>query len=192
MDHVPVASGTGPLGGPAVTADATDASAEQDLAEIFRRHHAALVRLAVLLLRDLPAAEDVIQDVFARVQAKPGPRFEPGRELPYLRACVINGCRSVHRRNVVRHRVAAAWKLADSDLTQQSAEAEVIRAEERREVLAALAALPVRRREVLILRYYLGLSEAEIAATLGISQGTVKSSAARGIAAIARQIGEES
>ena len=59
-------------------------------------------------------------------------------------------------------------------------------------MLAALAALPVRRREVLVLRYWLGLSEAEIASVLGISPGTVKSNAARGLAALARKIGETS
>jgi RNA polymerase sigma factor (sigma-70 family) len=59
-------------------------------------------------------------------------------------------------------------------------------------VLTALAALPSRRREVLVLRYWLGLTEAEIAAVLGISPGTVKSTAARGLAALARKLGEQS
>jgi len=62
--------------------------------------------------------------------------------------------------------------------------------EDRRQVLAALAHLPARRREVLVLRYYAGLSEAEIASTLGISTGTVKSTAARGLAALARALKE--
>ena len=64
--------------------------------------------------------------------------------------------------------------------------------EDRRQVLAALARLPHRRREVLVLRYYLGQSEAEIAAVLGISPGTVKSTAARGLAALGRELGETS
>jgi RNA polymerase sigma factor (sigma-70 family) len=59
-------------------------------------------------------------------------------------------------------------------------------------VLVALASLPGRRREVLVLRYYVGLSEAEIAATLGISPGAVKSAASRGLAALAKKLGEES
>jgi RNA polymerase sigma factor (sigma-70 family) len=65
-------------------------------------------------------------------------------------------------------------------------------AEDRRQVLAALARLPRRRREVLVLRYWLGLSEAEIGQVLGISPGTVKSTAARGLAALARDLGEPS
>jgi RNA polymerase sigma factor (sigma-70 family) len=71
-----------------------------------------------------------------------------------------------------------------------SAESEVILSEDRRQVLDALASLPRRRREVLVLRYYLGLSEAEIAAVLGISPGTVKSTAARGLTTLARVLGE--
>jgi RNA polymerase sigma factor (sigma-70 family) len=59
-------------------------------------------------------------------------------------------------------------------------------------VLTALAALPSRRREVLVLRYWLGLTEAEIATVLGISTGTVKSTAARGLAALASKLGEQS
>jgi RNA polymerase sigma factor (sigma-70 family) len=80
--------------------------------------------------------------------------------------------------------------LAQADLTQASAEHEALLAEDRRQVLAALAGLSRRRREVLVLRYWLGLPEAEIAAMLGISPGTVKSTAARGIAALARELGE--
>ena len=72
-----------------------------------------------------------------------------------------------------------------------SAEGQALLAEDRRQVLAALSELPRRRREVLVLRYYLGLSEAEIAAALGISAGAVKSSAARGLAALARKIGDK-
>jgi RNA polymerase sigma factor (sigma-70 family) len=64
--------------------------------------------------------------------------------------------------------------------------------EDRRRVLVALASLPPRRREVLVLRFYLELSEAEIATTLGISPGTVKSTAARGLAAMAREARETS
>jgi RNA polymerase sigma factor (sigma-70 family) len=77
-------------------------------------------------------------------------------------------------------------------MTLASAESEVILSEDRRQVLSALARLPRRRREVLALRYYLGLSEAEIAAVLGISAGTVKSTAARALAALARDLGEPS
>jgi RNA polymerase sigma factor (sigma-70 family) len=125
---------------------------------------------------------------------------------------VLNGCRSVHRRRAVGERLGleprtdpAAWGVGSrhcdpavlagrsaEPTPHESAEAEAIRAEDCRRVLAALTALPSRRREVLVLRYYVGLSESEIAATLGISAGGVKSAASRGLAALARTLGEES
>jgi RNA polymerase sigma factor (sigma-70 family) len=183
-----------------------------DLDGLFRRYHGDLVRLAVVMVRDLPTAEDVVQDVFAHIQAHPGLRPKPGCELAYLRVCVLNGCRSLHRRRAVAQRLGlegrtdpGAWSAGsrpgDANVAvgrcaeptpHESAEAEAIRAEDGRRVLAALTALPSRRREVLVLRYYIGLSEAEIAATLGISAGGVKSAASRGLAALARRLGEES
>jgi len=192
MNQVPAAGGGGSVAAAPATAQVQSAHDTADLAALFRQHHGALVRLAMFLVHDLPTAEDIIQDVFARIQARPGASFEPGGELAYLRACVINGCRSVHRRRAIVRRAGAGRGLLDQDTAYASAEAEVIKAEERRRVLAALAALPARRREVLVLRYYLGLSESQIAQTLGISPGTVKSTAARAIAALARQLGEES
>jgi RNA polymerase sigma factor (sigma-70 family) len=180
-----------------------------DLGSLFRRHHAELVRLAVLMLHDLPTAEDVVQDIFTRIQARPNVRPQPGHELAYLRASVLNGCRSVYRRRAVAARLGLessvntdAWAIGSAapeaaggraePPPHESAEAEAIRADDCRRVLAALAALPGRRREVLVLRYYIGLSEAEIAATLGISPGGVKSSASRGLAALAKKLGDES
>jgi len=174
-----------------VTAEQPWEAQEQNLADLFRRHHLELVRLATLIVHDQPTAEDVVQDVFARLHAA-AKRPRPGEELAYIRASVLNGCRSVLRRRVVARAVGVLRDDREEHSAGASAEAEVIKAEDRRQVLAALAALPDRRREVLILRYYLGLSEAEIASALGISQGTVKSTAARAIAALARAIGEES
>jgi RNA polymerase sigma factor (sigma-70 family) len=172
--------------------------------DLFRLHQAELVRLALMMVRDRPTAEDVVQDVFARIQARSGqPR--PENELAYLRACVLNGCRSVGRRRTLAARLGlepgreSGWPVGPGPAAGQpepppheSAEAEAIRADECRRVMSALAGLPSRRREVLVLRYYLGLSEAEIAATLGISPGSVKSAASRGLATLARKLGEES
>jgi RNA polymerase sigma-70 factor (sigma-E family) len=173
----PPAPGDLAAGGPAV-----------DISAIFRQHYAELVRLAVMLVGDRPTAEDVVQDVFARLHARrdrPGPS---GDQLAYVRACVLNGCRSALRRRAGLRRLPGSRAPAP-ELPHESAEHEVIQAEGRRQVLAAL---PRRRREVLVLRYYLGLREAEIAAVLGITPGTVKSTAARGLGALARALGEES
>ena len=163
------------------------AAAGQRLAGLFREHQVELVRLAVLLVGDQPTAEDVVQDVFLRLQARGGQSGRDGEELAYIRACVLNGCRSVLRRRIVVRRAGAVVEPEAGE----SVESLAIRSEERRQVLAALASLPARRREVLVLRYYLGLTEAQIAATLGISSGSVKSAAARGLASLAKKLGEE-
>jgi RNA polymerase sigma factor (sigma-70 family) len=162
-----------------------------DVAGLFRERHAELVRLAVLVVGDRTTAEDVVQDVFARLCARD---LLPGHDdaLAYVRAAVLNGCRSVLRRRALVRRLGGARERDRSDAAPDSAEDEVILAEDRRQVLAALASLPVRRREVLVLRYWLGLSEAEIASVMAISPGTVKSNAARGLVALARRLGEES
>jgi RNA polymerase sigma factor (sigma-70 family) len=165
-------------------------AAASDVAGLFRERHAELVRLAVLVVGDRPTAEDVVQDVFARLCARN--LLPDGDALAYVRAAVLNGCRSVLRRRTLTRRLRGAADLDRSDAAPGSAENEVMLAEDRRQVLAALSGLPVRRREVLVLRYWLGLSEAEIAGVLGISPGTVKSNAARGLAALARKLGESS
>ncbi|MGH3181343.1 MAG: RNA polymerase sigma factor [Streptosporangiaceae bacterium] len=61
----------------------------------------------------------------------------------------------------------------------------------RREVLTALAELPPRRREAIVLRYWLDLAEREIAAAMGVSPGTVKSHVSRGLAALAQALGDK-
>jgi len=161
------------------------------VAALFREHHGELVRLAVLMVGDLPTAEDVVQDVYASVHSRWDRIAARDAVLPYVRAAVLNGCRSVLRRRGIARRVGVVQRASMSRQERASAESEVILSEDRRQVLAALARLPRRRREVLVLRYYLGLSEAEIAAVLGISPGTVKSTAARGLVALARDLGEK-
>ena len=117
-----------------------------------------------------------------------GPAQRPGKALPYLRSSVLNGCRSALRRRRTRHDRPAGG--ASGWDTTESAEASALLGEEHREVLAALQALPARQREALVLRFYLELDEPEIATVMGVSQGTVKSTTSRALAALGRQVRE--
>lgn len=155
-----------------------------DLGEVFRLHRADLVRLAAFIVGDRGTGEDVVQDVFVRVHQRGQPL--DGDLLPYLRAAVVNSCRNAVRRRLLVRRHAEKH----APCPPLTAEEAAMLSEDRRQVLAALAALPPRRREVLVLRFYLELSEAETAAMLGISPGTVKSTTARGLAALARALKE--
>ena len=172
----------GPLG--AVAQPAPIAS-EQLVEELYRGHALRLTRMALLLVGDRASAEDVVQEAFLGLFRGLGRLRDPGRAVAYLRVSVLNGCRSVLRaRKQARQRGAGAeypvvW----------SAESAALAGEERREVLGAVARLPRRQREVLVLRYFLGLSDSEIAADLGISRGTVVSTASRALAALARKEG---
>ncbi|MFC4907962.1 RNA polymerase sigma factor [Actinomadura gamaensis] len=152
------------------------------LGSLFRRHHLHLVRTALLIVGDRATAEDVVQEAFARVHRRLPELSDRDDLLPYLRTAVVNGCRSVLRRRRLRLRPA-------HDPSVWSAEAAAIVAEEHREVHAALSGLPARQREALVLRYYLDLTEAEIAEAMGISAGTVKSTTSRALAALARTLG---
>jgi RNA polymerase sigma factor (sigma-70 family) len=105
---------------------------------------------------------------------------------PYLRAIVCNLTRNRHRHlRVVRDR--SIHQLAATAHEPSSEHAAILR-EDHAEVIAALAGLPARRREAIVLRYWLDLSEREIAQTMGISVGTVKSQISRGLAALAQAL----
>ncbi|MEQ0564411.1 SigE family RNA polymerase sigma factor [Amycolatopsis sp. NEAU-NG30] len=147
-----------------------------DLAELFRTHRPGLVRLAVLLLGDRGLAEDVVQDAFVALFRR-WPLDDPAGAGGYLRVSVVNGARSAHRRAALRLR----HRTGDRD-DAPPADTGALLGEEHREVLAAVQRLPRRQREVLVLRYWSGLSEAEIAETLGVSRGTVKTCASRALA----------
>ncbi|MEU6294087.1 RNA polymerase sigma factor [Streptomyces erythrochromogenes] len=152
--------------------------------ELYHAHRLGMVRLAVLLVDDLATAEDVVQDAFTALYRRHGEQItEVDNALGYLRTSVVNTARSVLR----RRRTARAWTPPPS-VDMPSAEDHVVLDEAHREVLAALARLTPRRRQVLVLRYWADLSEAEIATTLGISRGAVKSNASRGLDALERNL----
>ncbi|MFB7633638.1 RNA polymerase sigma factor [Streptomyces sp. NPDC056149] len=158
------------------------------ITELYHAHRLNMVRLAVLLVDDRATAEDVVQDAFAALYKRHGERLgEVDNALAYLRTAVINAARSVLRR-----RRTARDYTPPHEAAEPSAEERVVLGEEHREVLAALGGLTRRRREVLVLRYWGDLTEAEIAATLGVSRGTVKSLASRALDALEKILEERS
>jgi RNA polymerase sigma-70 factor (sigma-E family) len=147
---------------------------------LYRAEYRRLVRLACLLLDDRGAGEETVQEAFIRLHR----HWARVRDAPaYLRSTVLNLARSRLRRRLVARRHHPTPRP-----DAISAEAEALLSEEHRDVIAALRGLPRRQRECLVLRYYLQLSEAEIASTLGISPGSVKSHTHRGLAALASSL----
>jgi RNA polymerase sigma-70 factor (sigma-E family) len=158
-----------------------------DLHGLYRAHWRYLVRLALLLVDDVPSAEDVVQDAFVALHKRQDSLRDPDAALGYLRASVVNLSRSVLRKRQVARR---HLKVAEPEATA-SADHDVLLRDEHRAALAAVRALPRHQREVLILRYWSGLSEREIAQALGIAPGSVKSAASRGLATLQRVLGGE-
>jgi RNA polymerase sigma-70 factor (sigma-E family) len=155
------------------------------LVGLYRSHRLGLLRLAMLLTDDRATAEDVVQDAFLALQRR-WAAVDPAAAAGYLRTSVVNGARSLHR----RHRVARRHLQRVVPEDAPAADLAVLLGDEHRQVIDALRTLPRRQREVLVLRYWSELSEAEIAAALGVARGTVKSSASRALAALQKQLGE--
>lgn len=139
----------------------------------------ALVRLARGLLRHPENAEDVVQDVLAKVFVQWGRVQRAGDPDAYVRRMVVNQCTSFWRRAVRRERPWHSDRMPDQPVPDpSSAHAE------RERMLELLRRLPVKQRTVLVLRHYEGLPDAEIADLLGSSAGTVRSNAHRGLASL--------
>jgi RNA polymerase sigma-70 factor (sigma-E family) len=158
-----------------------------DLESLYATQWTRLVRLAVLLVDDIGLAEDVVQDAFINLHRHQSELRSSAAAAGYLRTSVINGARSQLRRRVMSRRHLAT--LAERAPTVDGADSGVILTEQNQELMDQLRRLPRRQREVLVLRYWAHLTEAEIAETLGISVGTVKSSASRGLDALEIKLG---
>jgi RNA polymerase sigma-70 factor (sigma-E family) len=171
-------------GVPAVTPGAAESA--RSVTELFTEHHLGLVRLALLMVGDQATAEDVVQDAFEQLHRRWRSLRKQSSALEYARSAVLNGCRSVLRRRLVarRHEARIAGPVRyDTDAA--------VALEQRTELIDAFRSLPRRQREVLALRYYLDLSVADTATTLRISEGAVRSTASRGLAALARALPKE-
>jgi len=168
----------------------TDASRPRDVADelsldgLFAVHYLRLVRVAWLLVRDTGRAEELVQDAFVDLHRRWSRLRTPADAAGYLHVSVVNRSRSV-----LRHQKVVSSSPAERVDVEKSAEDEALRVFEREQVLDALARLPGRQREVLVLRYYAQLSEAETAHVLGIGRGSVKSHGSRGIRALRTVLG---
>src|SRR6185369_7990427 len=161
-------------------------SADRAVIELYSQHYRALVRLAALLVRDTPTAEEVVQDSFVAMQDGWQRLRDTEKALAYLRQAVVNRSRSV-----LRHRTVVDKNLQKAPPDMPSAEHGALVLLERSAVVAALRGLPDRQREAIVLRYYADLSEAEIATAMGISRGAVKSHTARGMTALRAALEQE-
>jgi RNA polymerase sigma-70 factor (sigma-E family) len=144
-----------------------------------------LIRLAFLMVGDRASAEDVVQEAFCGLYRRWDRLEHADNAIYYLRASVVNGCRSVLRHRAVRRRALA-------DPPAMSAEAVVLGGEEREEMVRAVGRLPHRQRQVMVLRFYSGLSYEQIADVMGIGQSTVRSTAHRALEALGRAMKETS
>jgi RNA polymerase sigma factor (sigma-70 family) len=155
--------------------------------DLFRDHWLELVRLALVMVGDLATAEDVVQDAFERLHRGRHGLRKQASGLAYVRSCVLNGCRSVHRRAAAARKYSP--RLAEAPGTVPP---DVIGAvDDSGAVMTALQSLSRRQREVIVLRYYADLDVAEIAGTTGITPGAVRTALSRGLVALARTLGED-
>ncbi len=142
-----------------VATEAPPVAAGDDLAGVYERDHDRLVRLAWLLTSSTETAHDVVQDAFAAAHR----RWDTVRDpAAYLRRAVVNGAAQHHRR---RHRDLAVLRRHGPAATATDPDDEYL--------ADAIAALPFRQQAVVVLRFWGGLTEAEIAAAVGCRPGTV-------------------
>ncbi|KRV47636.1 RNA polymerase subunit sigma-24 [Wenjunlia vitaminophila] len=149
------------------------------LTETYRAHYRSLLGLAALLLDDTASCEDVVQEAFIRVHSARNRVRDPDKTLAYLRQTVVNLSRSALRRRILGLRLLSK-PMPDMASAEEGAYEQL----ERDQLVKALRGLQRRQREVLVLRYFADMTEAQTAETLGISVGSVKAYGSRGIAAL--------
>ena len=156
------------------------------VAELFRLEGARLVRLARLFTDDRNAAEDLVQEAFIRLHRAAHRIKDPAKAAPYLRSIVINLARDHNRRGLMslRHQEAIP-----AGVEPDAPEDVLVMDDERRRLLDEVRALSPRQRDCLLLRFYLELSESEIADTLDISKNSVKTHCRRGMDTLRSRLG---
>jgi DNA-directed RNA polymerase specialized sigma24 family protein len=137
-----------------------EGDAGQAVTTLYHAHYRSLVRLAALLVSDLATAEDIVQDSFAAVHGMWRALPDTDAALCYLRRSVVRRSRSAPRR-----------QLPGISLPGSA-------------VVSALRALPLRQREVLVLRYFADLTEAEVASATGMSTAAVRNHDTRAMSSL--------
>jgi RNA polymerase sigma-70 factor (sigma-E family) len=160
-----------------------DQDADSAVTAIYRIHYRSLVRLAALLVPDAAAAEELVQDSFVAMHSAFRRLADGDRALTYLRQAVVNRSRSM-----LRHRITADKILPEPAPGPPGADPAAIIELEHSALVSALRALAPRQREVLVLRYYTDLPEAQIASAMGISKGAVKSHTARAMSSLRAEL----
>jgi RNA polymerase sigma factor (sigma-70 family) len=145
---------------PDAAPDAASGATADALEDVYRRLYPSLVRTAYLLVDSRELAEEVVQEAFAKAYPRWDRLLTPEA---YVRTCVINGCRRVHRRRRLLSR-----------LPQPPVGLEALDAGDH--IADLVRSLPSPQREAVVMRYYLQATDQEIADTLRIAIGTVKSS----------------
>lgn len=145
------------------------------LAALFAEERDGLTRLATLLVGSHAVAEEVVQDAFESVGARWSSIDRPGA---YLRATVVNGCAAVLRRREIEGRHAA--RLTHDRSVELPSHLVELR--------AALDQLTERQRIVVVLRYFVDVSDGEIAETLGVRPSTVRSLNRRALSILRKEL----
>lgn len=166
-------------GGRGSSSAAVPRSADEAVTMLYAAHWHPLVRLATLLTRDASVAEELVQEAFVSLHRRWGSLADPAAAHGYLRTTVVNNARSA-----LRHRGVEERYRQPGPPEPAGPEERAVQSTEDARVMAALRTLSRRQQEVLVLRYYADLSEQDIAQTLGLTKGAVKSHAHRGLAAL--------
>lgn len=156
------------------------------VAELFRLESKRLVGLARLFTDDRNAAEDLVQEAFIRLHRAAHRITDPSKAAPYLRSIVINLARDHNRRGLMslRHQEAIP-----AGVQPDAPEDVLVMDDERRRLLNEVRSLSPRQRDCVMLRFYLELSESEIAETLSISKNSVKTHCRRGMETLRTRLG---
>jgi RNA polymerase sigma-70 factor (sigma-E family) len=156
--------------------------------KLYHQEGVSLVRLARLFTDDRTGAEDIVQEAFIRLYRAAERIEDTERSAAYLRSIVLNLARDQNRRGLLslRHQDS----MIDHN-TPDMPEDQAVRTESQAEVIDALNGLSPRQRDCLVLRFYMDLTEKEIAATLAISPNSVKTHCQRGMAVLSGVLGGE-